>query len=329
MKRCMIMLMMVSIVMLSGCGKEDESVSLPEESYEVNVEEQPTENRALYFLSNDGYVVPKHMLLPIQEDRAVLKQALEYLVTNGPIEPFLPTGLTAVLPENTLIRGINITDDQTAIIDFSADFLNYDGEKETDILEALTYTATSFDNIDKIKLWVDGEALDVLPKQQTVVADGYSRADGINVLKTEAVDYLTTTPVTLYYPYYIENTCYFIPTTKYVPNSTDLKEQVIESLLDGPGVYENVSHVLSEKVVVEGVRQTDDLVSITLSEDALTSEGTLTQHVIETMVLSLTEFDDIHQVELKVEGIDQLTVDQSMDVLDVMSREDVLAASSF
>lgn len=329
MKRCIIMLMMVSLVMLSGCGKEDESVSLPEDSYEVNVEEQPTENRALYFLSNDGYVVPKHMLLPMQEDRAVLKQAIEYLVTNGPVEPFLPTGLTAVLPENTVVRGINITDDETAIIDLSAEFLNYDGEKETDMLEALTYTATSFNNIDRIKLWVEGEPLDVLPKQQTVIADGYSRGDGINVLKTEGVDYLTTTPVTLYYPYYIDNTCYFIPTTNYLPNTTNLKEQVVESLLDGPGVYENVSHVVSKRVEVESVTQTDDLVSIILSQDVLTSEGALTKNVIETMVLTLTEFADINQVELKVEGVEQLTVDQSMDVLDVMSREDVLVVSGF
>jgi germination protein M len=321
------MLMMISLVMVSGCGKEDESVSLPEDSYEVDVEEQPTENRALYLLSNDGYVVPKQMLLPMQEDRAVLKQAIQYLVTNGPVEPFLPTGLTAVLPENTVVRGINITDDKTAIVDLSADFLNYDGEKETDMLEALTYTATSFGNIDQIKLWVEGEPLDIMPKQQTVVADGYSRSDGINVLKMEGVDYLTTTPVTLHYPYYIDNQCYFIPTTNYLSNTMDLKEQVVESLLDGPGVYENVSHVVSKKV--ESVTQTDDLVSIILSQDVLTSEGALAKNVIETMVLTLTEFADINQVELKIEGVEQLTFDQSMDVLDVMSREDVLVVSGF
>jgi len=327
MKRRKIMLMMISLVMVSGCGKEDESVSLPEDSYEVDVEEQPTENRALYLLSNDGYVVPKQMLLPMQEDRAVLKQAIQYLVTNGPVEPFLPTGLTAVLPENTVVRGINITDDKTAIVDLSADFLNYDGEKETDMLEALTYTATSFGNIDQIKLWVEGEPLDIMPKQQTVVADGYSRSDGINVLKMEGVDYLTTTPVTLHYPYYIDNQCYFIPTTNYLSNTMDLKEQVVESLLDGPGVYENVSHVVSKKV--ESVTQTDDLVSIILSQDVLTSEGALAKNVIETMVLTLTEFADINQVELKIEGVEQLTFDQSMDVLDVMSREDVLVVSGF
>ena len=329
MKRCIIMLMTVSLVMLSGCGKEDESVSLPEESYGITVEEQATEQRALYFLSNDGYVVPKQMLLPIQEGRAVLKQAIQYLVTNGPVEPFLPTGLTTVLPENTVVRGINITDDETAIIDLSADFLNYDGEKETDMLEALTYTATSFDNIDQIKLWVEGEPLDIMPKQQTVVADGYSRSDGINVLKMEGVDYLTTTPVTLHYPYYIDNQCYFIPTTSYLPNTKDLKEGVVAPLLEGPGVYENVSHVVSKKVEVESVTQTDDLVSIILSQDVLTSEGALTKNAIETMVLTLTEFADINQVELKIEGVEQLTVDQSMDVLDVMSREDVLVVSGF
>ena len=250
-------------------------------------------------------------------------------MTNGPVELFLPTGLTAVLPENTVVRGVNITDDETAIIDLSADFLNYDGEKETDILESLTYTATSFDNIDQIKLWVEGEPLDIMPKQQTVVADGYSRSDGINVLETEGVDYLTTTPVTLHYPYYIDNQCYFIPTTSYLPNTKDLKEGVVAPLLEGPGVYENVSHVVNGLVEVKSVIQTDDLVSVTLSEDVLTSEGMLTKHLAETMVLSLTEFDDIKQVELKVDGVDQLTVDQSMDVLDVMSRDDVLAVSGF
>lgn len=98
----------------------------------------------------------------------------------------------------------------------------------------------------------------------------------------------------------------------------DLKEGVVAPLLEGPGVYENVSHVVNGLVEVKSVIQTDDLVSVTLSEGALTSEGTLTKHLAETMVLSLTDFDDIKQVELKVDGVDQLTVDQSMDVLDVL-----------
>ena len=51
----------------------------------------------------------------------------------------------------------------------------------------------------------------------------------------------------------------------------NLKEQVVESLLDGPGVYENVSHVVNGLVEVKSVIQTDDLVSVTLSEGALTS----------------------------------------------------------
>lgn len=327
--RMMIMLTIANLWMLLGCEKEDKQVSLPEESYEVDVVEQETENRMLYFLSNEGYVVPKNLLLPVQEDRAVLKQSIEYLVQGGPIDTLLPTGLTAVLPENTKIRGINITDDQTAIIDLSQEFLNYDIDKETDILEALTFTATTFENVERIKIWVEGESLDVLPKQQTVMSEGYSRHDGINVLKTEAVDYLTTTPVTLYYPYYIANQCYFVPTTTYVPQSDNLKHLIVQSLIEGPGVYENVSHVVKQEVKVKDVTQSDDLLTVTLSDEVLTDKGTLTKNVIEPIVLTLTEFEDVKQVKLMVEGVDHLTVDQSLEVLDVMSREDVLSSQSF
>lgn len=327
-KLWMYVLMMSCCFMLVGCGKEDYSEVLSDESYTFELEEQPTVKRELYFLSSEGYVVPNQLLLPVQEDRAVLKQALEYLVEGGPIESLLPSGLVPVLPVNTTIRGLNITEDETLIIDFSADFLSYDAMKEKNILEAITYTATSFHGIERIKLWVEGEEINVMPKQKTIMTNGYSRAEGINVLKSEAIDYLTTTPVTMYYPYYVNETCYFIPTTAYVPQDINIKEVVIQSLINGPGVYENVSHIVEKHVNVMKVAQTDDLITVTLSDEVLTTEGKLQSNILETMVLTLTEFDDVKQVQLKVEGIDDLTADQSSGYVEAMTREDVLNPTS-
>ena len=61
----------------------------------------------LYLIDKSGYVVPQTLELPKSE--AVAKQALDYLVDNGPVTDKLPNGFRAVIPADTQIS-VNIKD---------------------------------------------------------------------------------------------------------------------------------------------------------------------------------------------------------------------------
>lgn len=104
---------LTSSVLLSGCGlfgTETEKKIDPPKS--VTIKEETTSKKTsateaskeapantvkteLYLVDKDGYVVPQTLDLP--KTSSVAKQALEYLVANGPVTDLLPNDFRAVL----------------------------------------------------------------------------------------------------------------------------------------------------------------------------------------------------------------------------------------
>ena len=68
----------------------------------------------LYLIDKNGYVVPQTLELPKSE--GVAKQALEYLVKDGPVTEILPNGFRAVIPTDTQMS-VKI-DEGVAVVDF-------------------------------------------------------------------------------------------------------------------------------------------------------------------------------------------------------------------
>src|SRR5690625_1962986 len=108
-------------------------------------------------------VVPQTLSIPKDESKAVAKQVLTYLIKDGPVTNYLPSGFQAVIPANTEINGINLKEDGTLIVDVTEDFANYDPEDELNIIEAITYSLTQFESVKRIKLRINGEELTEMP----------------------------------------------------------------------------------------------------------------------------------------------------------------------
>ncbi|MGD6840770.1 GerMN domain-containing protein, partial [Bacillus thuringiensis] len=129
---------------------------------------------------------------------SVAKQAIEYLVKNGPVENVLPNGFRAVLPADTQVT-VDIKEG-TAIADFSPEFNNYQPEDEQRILQSVTWTLTQFDSVEKVELRVNGYPLTEMPVNGTPIDEkGLTRKVGINVDTSGVVDPTSTKPLTVYY----------------------------------------------------------------------------------------------------------------------------------
>lgn len=329
-----VLLSMVGLLLiLSGCfGGEkslkeiDPPVDMNERNDEDHLEENesnqlnsfgeldPTDEMIplkLYLMDVNGLIAEQTIELPLLETKEVAKQVLTYLVKGGPITPILPNGFQATLPEGTEVLGMNLLEDGTLIIDLSEEFQDYRAEDELKILQSMTYTLTQFENIDRIKLRINGHPQKTMPVNGTPIEKGYARSNGINISESGTVDLLNSQAVTMYFPAEYHENRYYVPVTTYVPagKDADLITATVQSLLKGPDYSMNLTHVFNtDTELIERPVLSDGVLELVFNEDILLDpvNHILSDEVVETLVRTLTEHDEIEALELKVENVEML-----------------------
>jgi len=296
---------------LEEIAPEDEG-DVEGETKNTEEEETVTETvpRELYLIDSNGMVASQILELPKTESKEVATQVMEHLVKGGPVTPMLPNGFQAVLPEGTEILGLNLKEDGTMIVDVSEEFKNYNAEDEVKILEAMTHTLTQFENVDRMKLWINGHPQDEMPVDGTPIENGYTRANGINVMNTDTLDLAGSQSVTMYYPAEHNENRYYVPVTQYVKGEEEtFYSSIVEGLIDGPGYNTNLVHVfngntmLTEKPVLN-----DGVLELNFNQNILQSEenSMIADEVMETLVRTLTGQEEVEAVNVQVENVDQL-----------------------
>lgn len=290
-------------------GMEEEGTR-EESSSDEKGEEKKDEARAklvdrtIYVFDHEGHVVPLTIKVPHTE--GVAKQALEYLVVDGPVTDQLPDGMRAVLPAGTEMT-VKI-EGNTAVVDFSPEFKNYHPDDEKGILEAITFTLTEFDNIEQVKIMINGYVQETMPVQGTPINQPLSRQDGINIEVAEGTLIGNSSLVTLYFM--AQNPSgqfdYFVPVTRLIPKTDDLVKATVEQLLAGPlygsGLYSSLSNDL--KLVQTALEKGTAVLQFEPSGDG-EKEKLLSDQALDALVLSLTELKPIEKVQVTVAGKDE------------------------
>lgn len=256
----------------------------------------------LYLIDKDGYVVPQTLELPKSE--GVAKQALEYLVKDGPVTDILPNGFRAVIPADTQLS-VKI-DQGVAIVDFSKEFKNYQKEDELKILQAITWTLTQFDSVEKVKLRINGEDLKEMPVNGTPISEGLSRASGINLDTSDVVDLTDTKPVTVYYVGGEAGNYYYVPVTRRVSEkSEDNITAAVKELVKGPSLSSNLlTDFVPDIALLDKPTVVDGKATLNFNDSILGSfkEKKVSQSILNALVLSVTEQPGIDSVEVQVNG---------------------------
>lgn len=284
-----------------------------------------TTERTLYLIDQNGFVVPQILQLPAAESKEVARQSLEYLVIGGPVSNLLPNGFQAVLPAGTEVNGLNLQEDGTLIVDVSEEFTNYRPEDELKILQAMTFTLTQFDSIERIKLRINGKDQEVMPVNGTPISEGFSRDHGINVFAGDVYDLLDSKAVTLYYPAQHDNEYYYVPVT--IPIQTkenDMYEAVVQALMDGPSAELPLLNVFRENVqLTEDPEFTDGILTLTFNESIFSQpeNQVISDEVMTSLVLSLTELPGIEAVQVQVEGHEQVFQESGEELSEPVTRE--------
>jgi germination protein M len=280
-------------------------------------------------MDKNGYVVPQTLDLPKTE--SVAKQALEYLVQNGPVTEMLPNGFQAVLPADTKLS-VSVKD-KVATVDFSKEFKDYQAEDELKILQSITWTLTQFDAIEKVKLQLNGHPLEEMPVNGTPIGDELTRKDGINLDTSQVANITNTKPVTIYYIGGEVDSYYLVPVTKRVSSKTKNNiEVVIHELVKGPNVASNLLNEFNSDVkLLDEPKVENGKVTLNFNESIYGSfeEKIISQNVLDSLVLSLTEQKGIESVAVTVNGKAELMSEDGKKLTEPVTRPENVNTGSF
>lgn len=337
---------MAASVLSAGCGlfgKEKEKLDPPKVSYLKEGESQKaspdketageekadTVMRDLYLIDRNGFVVSQSLPLPKTESPA--KQALEHLVADGPVSGMLPNGFRTVLPAGTEVE-VDIKDGK-AVADFSEEFAEYEAKDEQKILQAVTWTLTQFDTVERVELRINGKPLTEMPVNGTPISgEGLSRADGINTSQSDAADITNTRPLTVYYMAQTDDDIYYVPVTKRVPNTErDDIAAIVRELAEGPGSDTLVSALFSEAKLLEKPKLEKGIVTLNFNEAILGSDknNVITEETLHSIVLSLTELADIKSISVMVNGASELVNEEGEPLTSPVTRPEKVNTGSF
>ncbi|MDN5331756.1 MAG: germination protein [Tepidanaerobacteraceae bacterium] len=273
----------------------------PEGSNSVRETQAKMRRTVFYFVNEQDLLVPVTKDIPWVE--GIGKAALENLVDKAEIAAELKAlGLKPPLPAGTKVVGMTIRDG-LAKVDFSREFLNLSNRtQEENAVKAVVYTLTEFPTVQRVHLMVEGKSLKKCPNG--TVLDDELRREMINLEDKKAGS--NKVPITLYFrATSSEGTyTYYVPVTRLVEKSDDLMKVALEELIKGPKEGMGLSSVIPVDTKVLGVSQNGSEVIANFSREIEGYGGGVEneQVLVNTIILTLSEFPGVERVTLQVEG---------------------------
>lgn len=261
----------------------------------------PNDLEAIYLLDKNNYLSRTRISVNNKNEVSKAIDLIEGLTISGKKKDIIPNGFKSLLPEDTKVLNIKL-DNSILTIDFSKEFNNIKENNEKKVIEALTYTLTSINGIDKIEIYVDGKKLTNLPNSKIRIPDYLDKNYGINK-KYEFSSLSDIDSYTVYYVFNDNNQVYYTPVTKYVNNQKQDKVKIIIDELATSLLYEsNLMSYLDANVKLLDYELADKTIKLNFNELILSdiTNNLILEEVMYTIGLSLCDEFDIDKVVFEV-----------------------------
>lgn len=257
----------------------------------------PNDLETVYLLDSNDYVA--RVLISASNDSIISKSTslIDALTIGGKKENVIPNGFRSIIPSGTKVIDIEL-EDGVLIINFSKDILDIDKKYEDKMIESLTYTLTSINGIDSIKLLVDGKELKKLPNSNKLLPTFLDKSYGINKIY-EITNVGNVDSYTVYFVNNVNDNKYYIPVTKYVNDYKQDKIRIIIDELASSFTYQsNLSSFLNENTKLLNYEVIDKQIKLNFN-DMIFSDITnndILEEVVYTICLSINDSIDIDSV---------------------------------
>ena len=262
--------------------------------------EYSNQKEVIYLLDTNGYVARTTIKSEKLDPKETALDVAKGLIIDGEKSHIIPNGFRAIIPAGTEILGLNL-ENKTLTINFSKDLLNINEKDEEKMIEAIIYSLTSIEGIDKVTIQVEGKTLENLPHSKKNITFPQDKKYGIN----KKYDLTTTSSIESYTVYYVcqqNDDQYYVPVTKYINNKGEDKIKIIVDELSTSPIYEtNLMSYLDTNVVLKDYSLEENQLKLNFNEAILSDNNKhILEEVIYTLGLSMEENYNVKTVMLFV-----------------------------
>lgn len=256
----------------------------------------------IYLVDSNNYVARTSIATCKCDEVDLAKDLVNGLIIGGSKNNIIPNGFRSILPPDVSILNIELNN-KILVIDFSKELLEVNEKDEEKMLEAIIYTLTSIDGIDKVIIKVEGEVLDKLPNSKNNIPTVLDRSYGINKI----YDLSSLNDIMSYTTYYIStynDNKYYVPVTKYVNSKdSDIVKVIIKELGSSPIYQTNLMSYLNANTTLNDYELVDNSLSLNFNELLLNEidKKNILEEVIYTISLSMDNiYNDLESVSFLV-----------------------------
>lgn len=252
----------------------------------------------IYLLDSNDYVArTKINSINSSDVIAKAKDLIEGLIIGGSKSNIIPNGFRSIIPSGTTVLDISLESD-TLIVNFSDELLDINEKYEEKMIEAIVYTLTSLDNVDKVIIKVNGEVLTKLPNSGKNLPSVLDKSFGINkVYDISSVHNIDS--FTVYYVNSYNDNSYYVPVTKYINNDNQDKIKVIIEQLSSAPIYEsNLMSFLDVSAKLLDYSLEEEVIKLNFNNAILSdvTNSNILEEVVYTISLSMNDNYGVEEV---------------------------------
>ena len=237
----------------------------------------------IYLLDNNNYLAKTD--IQVKDE---IKDLIDALIIDGPMEENIPSGFKSVINENTKLINYEINN-KTLKLNFNKYLLE---DNKDQVIESLVYTLTELEYIDNIILYIDG----------VIYKDGLlDRSIGINKIYN-INDLNNVNKVTVYYSKVFNDKTYYVPVTKYLNDNREKITIIIDELNSTSLYTTNLMSFLNQDVKLINCIENNEELILEFNDAILNSENIILDEVIYTLIYSIKDNYDVKKVTFLVEN---------------------------
>lgn len=257
---------------------------------------------SIFLLDDYNYLGKTQVVVNSKSVEDKVKELVEILIRGGVGENRIPNGFKSLLPSETKILSVKY-EDGIIKIDFSKELLDINKDLEEKMVEAIIYTITSVDDINKVIIYVEGDILTKLPQTGINLPSTLDRNFGIN----KTFDFTKTddiSQVTIYYANKHNGEYYYVPVTKYLNDNRDKIKIIIDELSSSNTYNTNLLSYLNSNTELLAIEEQADILELTFNSYIFSDVNSkdILEEVVYTICLSIKDNYDVNQVVIKSNG---------------------------
>lgn len=256
---------------------------------------------SIYLFDSHNLLSRTNVVVSSREIEIRAKELIEVLIKSGTGQNKIPNGFKSVLPIDTKLISLQFQDGLIKV-NFSKELLDVAEELEEKMVEAIVYTLTSIDGVEKVIIYVEDQILSKLPKTKINLPATLDRSFGINkeynLTSTSGVS-----GVTVYYINKYNDNYYYVPVTKYANDEREKIKIIIDELSSNHVYNSNLMSFLNANAKLLSVEQREDVLELEFNSYIFDNDVSrnILEEVIYTISLSVNDNYDVNEIIFAVD----------------------------